>query len=449
MQQKTIPLSSSKIDIGCRFNFDIFDQKGHVLLPRGNLVLSVQEATNLRQHGRRLPEDKNTASAFTVMQRIAERLTNLFNDIKEGHNKGPQRINQIKYLASDFIHIADQEPDAAFASIHLNIHHSYLVVHSLMAAMVCARLSMTKEWDEKARLSLIAAALTHDIGMLDFYQLINSRSALSEADIHIIKTHATRSVQMLKGFGVDNLPNGVVAAGSILHYLDLTHHQHTGHITQLARIEEDRYVWLDRFTVRNLELYGSINEGAKTLVDILDKTISPMGARLLKRWIAFPLKDVKPINERLSVVEFFFRHPDLKLLLEQNIALIGDLERIISKVAVGRINPREVVQLKVALKAIEPIKEACAATDNITLQKIADQLNACHMISEKIEKEVNNDPPTLINRGNIMRYGIDADLDELFLRLCKEEANSKTINNIVNVKKTFNNNHYLFSCHFL
>ena len=202
MQQKTIPLSSSKIEIGCRFSFDIFDRMGQVLLPRGNLVLSAQEVTNLRQHGRRLPEDKNTASAFTVMQRIAERLTNLFNDIKEGHNKGPQRINQIKYLASDFIQIADQEPDASFASIHLNIHHSYIVVHSLMAAMVCARLSMTKEWDEKDRQSLIAAALTHDIGMLDFYQLINSRSALSEADIHIIKTHATRSVQMLKDFGV-------------------------------------------------------------------------------------------------------------------------------------------------------------------------------------------------------------------------------------------------------
>jgi len=181
----------------------------------------------------------------------------------------------------------------------------------------------------------------------------------------------------LKGFGVDNLQNGVVAAGAILHYLDLTHHQQTGHITQLSRIEEERYVWLDRFTVRNLELYGSINEGARTLLDVIDKTISPMGARLLKRWIAFPLKDVKPINERLSVVEHFFKNTELRQLLEQNIALIGDLERIISKVAVGRINPREVVQMKVALKAIEPIKQACAESDNLTLKKIADQLNAC------------------------------------------------------------------------
>ena len=230
------------------------------------------------------------------------------------------------------------------------------------------------------------------------------------ANERLLKHFETKN---LKGFGVDNLTNGIVAAGSILHYLDLTHHQQTGHITQLARIEEDRYVWLDRFTVRNLELYGSINEGAKTLVDILDKTISPMGARLLKRWIAFPLKDVKPINERLSVVEFFFKNPALKEILEQNIALIGDLERIISKVAVGRINPREVVQLKVALKAIEPIKYACAETDNVTLQKIADQLNACHIISEKIEKEVNNDPPILLHRGGVLRYGIDPDLDEL------------------------------------
>ena len=230
------------------------------------------------------------------------------------------------------------------------------------------------------------------------------------ANERLLKQFETRN---LKGFGVSNIPNGIIAAGAILHYLDLTHHQHTGHITQLARIEEDRYVWLDRFTVRNLELYGSMNEGAKTLVDVLDKTISPMGARMLRRWIAFPLKDVKPINERLSVVEHFFKNTELKELLDQNISLIGDLERIISKVAVGRINPREVVQLKVALKAIEPIKAACSESDNDTLQKIADQLNPCPIISEKIEKEVQNDPPTLVHRGNIIRFGIDADLDEL------------------------------------
>lgn len=263
------------------------------------------------------------------------------------------------------------------------------------------------------------------------------------AQERLLKQFETRN---LKGFGVENLPFAVVAAGAVLHYLDLTHHQQTGHITQLSRIEEDRYVWLDRFTVRNLELYGSMHEGAKTLVQVLDKTISPMGARLLKRWIAFPLKDVKPINERLGVVEYLFKHPELKELLEQNIALVGDLERIISKVAVGRISPREVVQLKVALKAIEPVKEACANADNQALNKIADQLNACQVISDKIEKEVQPDPPTLINRGNVIRYGIDADLDELrdlafsgkeYLQKIQERESAHT--GIPSLRISFNN----------
>ena len=250
----------------------------------------------------------------------------------------------------------------------------------------------------------------------------------------------------LKGFGVENLPNGVVAAGAIMHYLDQTHHQQTGHITTLSRIEEDRYMWLDRFTVRNLELYGSQNENARTLLDVIDKTISPMGARMLKRWIAFPLKDVKPINERLSVVEHFFKNTELKQLLEQNIALIGDLERIISKVAVGRINPREVVQLKVALRAIEPIKQACSESENLTLNKIADQLNACAVIAEKIEKEISNDPPTMVNRGDVIRQGVDADLDELrqlaysgkdFLQQIQERESAET--GIPSLKISFNN----------
>jgi len=263
------------------------------------------------------------------------------------------------------------------------------------------------------------------------------------ANERLLKHFETKN---LKGFGVDNLPNGVVAAGAIMHYLDQTHHQQTGHITQLSRIEEERFVWLDRFTVRNLELYGSINEGARTLLDVIDKTISPMGARMLKRWVAFPLKDVKPINERLSVVEYFFKNPDLKLLLEQNIALIGDLERIISKVAVGRINPREVVQLKVALQAIDPIKKACFETDNVTLRKIADQLNACAVISDKIEKEISNDPPNMVNRGGIICPGIDTDLDELrqmaysgkdFLQQIQERESAAT--GIPSLKINFNN----------
>jgi len=263
------------------------------------------------------------------------------------------------------------------------------------------------------------------------------------ANERLIKHFETKN---LKGFGVDNLPNGVVAAGAILHYLDQTHHQQTGHITTLSRIEEERFVWLDRFTVRNLELYGSQNENAKTLLDVIDKTISPMGARMLKRWVAFPLKDVKPINERLSVVEYFFKNTELKYLLEQNIALIGDLERIISKVAVGRINPREVVQLKVALQAIEPIKQACVATDNVTLRKIADQLNACAVISDKIEKEISNDPPNMVNRGGVIRQGVDADLDELrrlaysgkdFLQQIQERESAET--GIPSLKINFNN----------
>ena len=217
----------------------------------------------------------------------------------------------------------------------------------------------------------------------------------------------------LKGFGVENLKNGIVSAGAILHYLDMTHHLQTEHITHLTRIEEERFVWLDRFTVRNLELYGTINEGGRTLVDVIDRTISPMGGRMLKRWVAFPLKDVKPIEERLSVVEYFFRDTELKHMLEQQIALIGDLERIISKVAVGRINPREVVQLKVALQAIEPIKNACAEVENVTLRKIADQLNPCKVISEKIEAELQNNPPVLVNKGDIIRSGVNTDLDEL------------------------------------
>ena len=263
------------------------------------------------------------------------------------------------------------------------------------------------------------------------------------ANERLLKHFETKN---LKGFGVENLPNGVVAAGAIMHYLDQTHHQQTGHITTLSRIEEDRYMWLDRFTVRNLELYGSQNENARTLLDVIDKTISPMGARMLKRWIAFPLKDVKPINERLSVVEHFFKNTDLKQLLEQNIALIGDLERIISKVAVGRINPREVVQLKVALRAIEPIKQACSESENLTLNKIADQLNACAVIAEKIEKEISNDPPTMVNRGDVIRQGVDADLDELrqlaysgkdFLQQIQERESAET--GIPSLKISFNN----------
>jgi DNA mismatch repair protein MutS len=230
------------------------------------------------------------------------------------------------------------------------------------------------------------------------------------ANDRLLKHFETKN---LKGFGIQNLEMGIIASGAIIHYLDITQHLQIGHITTLSRIEEDRFVWLDRFTIRNLELYGTIHEGGKTLADILDKTISPMGARLLKRWIAFPLKDVKPINERLEIVENFYRDTELKDILNENLSLIGDLERVISKVAVGRVTPREVVQLKVALTAIIPIKEACMKSENSGLRRIGEQLNPCPNIREKIERQISNDPPNLVNKGGVIARGVNEELDEL------------------------------------
>ena len=220
-------------------------------------------------------------------------------------------------------------------------------------------------------------------------------------------------VKNLKGFGVEHLKNGIIASGAVLQYLIMTRHTQIGHITSLARIEEDKYVRLDKFTVRSLELMGSMNDGGSSLLNVIDRTISPMGARLLKRWMVFPLKDVQPINERLNVVEYFFRKPDFKELIEEQLHLIGDLERIISKVAVGRVSPREVVALKVALQAVEPIKEACMDADNASLNHIGEQLNICRSIRDRIDKEVNNDPPLLINKGGVIKSGVNAELDEL------------------------------------
>jgi len=220
-------------------------------------------------------------------------------------------------------------------------------------------------------------------------------------------------VKNLKGFGVEHLKNGIIASGAILQYLIMTLHTQIGHVTSLARIEEDKYVRLDKFTVRSLELMGSMNDGGSSLLNVIDKTISPMGARLLKRWLVFPLKDVQPINERLNVVEYFFRQPDFKELIEEQLHLIGDLERIISKVAVGRVSPREVVALKVALQAIEPIKAACMDADNASLNHIGEQLNICQSIRDRIDREIDNDPPLLINKGGVIKSGVSAELDEL------------------------------------
>lgn len=220
-------------------------------------------------------------------------------------------------------------------------------------------------------------------------------------------------VKNLKGFGVEHLTNGIIAAGAILQYLIITQHTQISHITSISRIEEEKYVRLDKFTIRNLELLGTMNEGGSSLLNVLDKTICPMGARLLRRWLVFPLKDVAPINDRLGVVEYFFREPDFKEQIEEQLHRIGDLERIISKVATGRVNPREIVALKQALQAIEPIKEACMQADNEIINRIGEQLNACLSIRERIEKEVNDAPPLQLNKGGVIKDRYNAELDEL------------------------------------
>ena len=217
----------------------------------------------------------------------------------------------------------------------------------------------------------------------------------------------------LKGFGVHNMQLGIIAAGAILRYLDITQHQKLSHISGLSRIEEEHYVWLDRFTIRNLELFAPIQESGKALINVIDKTITPMGARLLKRWMALPLKDIDPINERLEVVELFLKDPDTKENLEEHLRQMGDLERLISKVAVGRINPREVMQVKNALNAIVPIKAACADVENTALNRFAEQLNPCDLIRERIEKQIVADPPTAVNKGKVIAEGVSEELDDL------------------------------------
>nr|WP_320017676.1 DNA mismatch repair protein MutS [Labilibaculum manganireducens] len=217
----------------------------------------------------------------------------------------------------------------------------------------------------------------------------------------------------LKGFGVQTLRNGIIASGAVLHYLDITKHSQAAHVTQLSRIEEDKYVWLDKFTVRNLELFGALNDGASTLSGVMDKTLSPMGARLLKRWIALPLKDSASINDRLSVVNHFFGNEKDSHSIGDEIQQIGDLERIISKVAVGRVSPREVVQLKNALIAIEPIRNYCLSSGNEGLLKIGDQLNPCVSVREKIEKEIHADPPNMVSKGGVIADGVCEELDDL------------------------------------
>ena len=253
-----------------------------------------------------------------------------------------------------------------------------------------------------------------------FEEAFGPRYFVFELDDWIFTTNAAEDrllkhfeTKNLKGFGVQHLKLGIIASGAILYYLDQTQHTHIQHITALSRIEEERFVRLDKFTVRSLELVDAMNEGGTSLLQVIDKTISPMGSRMLRRWMLFPLKDLKPIQERQDVVDHLFRHPELKELLETQLEQIGDLERIISKVAVGRVSPREVVQLKVALTALEPIKQACMTSEEPSLKRIGEQLNICALIRDRIAKEIQPDPPSLVNKGGIIATGVNAELDEL------------------------------------
>ena len=250
----------------------------------------------------------------------------------------------------------------------------------------------------------------------------------------------------LKGFGIDALTNGKIAAGVILHYLNETEHHQTSHISKISRIEQEHYVWMDRFTIHNLELFSSPNEGAKTLIDILDECISPMGARLLKRWLALPLKDEKRINSRLQVVEYLMQNEEFTSLIQQQVSQIGDLERIISKVATGRISPRECLQLKVALQALIPIKEACKNSSDKNLRNTAKQIDVCAEISEKLDKHLDPSPPALLHKGNVIKQGVSAELDQLreisssgkaILQQIQERESERT--GIPSLKIAFNN----------
>ena len=247
----------------------------------------------------------------------------------------------------------------------------------------------------------------------------------------LLKHFATKS---LKGFGVEHLKNGIIASGAIMQYLELTQHAQIGHITRLSRIEEERYVRLDKFTIRSLELLAPMQDDGESLLSVIDRTVTPMGGRLLRRWVVFPLKDVQPINQRLDIVEYFFRHPDFRQLADEQLQQIGDLERIVSKVAVGRVTPREVVQLKNALKALVPLKNACL------------RLNLCETIRDRIEKEIQPDPPQLVAKGDVIAAGYNAELDELrtisrsgkaYLLQIQERESQKT--GISSLKVGYNN----------
>ena len=254
----------------------------------------------------------------------------------------------------------------------------------------------------------------------DFERFFGNRLVTFELDDWVFteqtahqKLYKHFNVKSLKGFGIDHLKSGVIAAGAILQYLEQTLHTQIAHITSISRIEEERYVRLDKFTIRSLELIAPMQDDGKSLLDVIDHTVTPMGGRLLRRWLVFPLKDEKPINERLDIVEYYYREPDFRQCIDDQLHRMGDLERIISKVAVGRVSPREVVQLKMALQAVQPIKTACLYANNDVLKRVGEQLNLCESIRDRIEREIQNDPPQLVAKGGVIRNGVNDELDEL------------------------------------
>ena len=287
----------------------------------------------------------------------------------------------------------------------------------------------------------------------DFERYFGSKHCVFEMDEWVFSEQNARQkllkhfgTKSLKGFGVEHMKNGIIAGGAILQYLELTQHTQINHITSLSRIEEDKYVRLDRFTIRSLELIAPMQEDGSSLLNVIDRTVTAMGGRMLRRWLVFPLKDVAPIKERLDIVDYFFQKPSFRQLVDEQLHRVGDLERIVSKVAVGRVSPREIVQLKNALDAVRPIKEACLYSENEALKRVGEQLNLCESIKTRIEKEIQPDPPQLVAKGDVIADGYNKELDELrtmrrngkdyLLKIQEDEAEAT---GILSLKVGFNN----------
>lgn len=312
----------------------------------------------------------------------------------------------------------------------------------------------TSDYVEKLLVSFQPKEVLHDRQMKrEFEDRFGNRWCTFQLDDWMFTEQSSRQkllkhfgTQSLKGFGVEHLTLGVVAAGVIMQYLEMTQHTNIGHITSLRRIEEDRYVRLDKFTIRSLELLGSMQEDGSSLLDVIDRTTTAMGARMLKRWTVFPLRDVATIDKRLDVVETFFRKPDFRQVIDEQLHRIGDIERIISKVAVGRVSPREVVQMKLALQALVPVKSACLSSDCEEIRSMGDRLNLCESLRDRIEREIQSDPPLLVAKGDVIASGYSEELDELrsisrggrdYLLKIQEEEAAKT--GIQSLKVGYNN----------